>query len=50
MIVSLTSDAAKFHNGINALSAPGGSGTNVCVGLKKPVRNCFKPVWLGPIA
>ena len=34
MIVSLTNDAQKLHNGINALNAPGGSGTNVCNGLK----------------
>lgn len=43
MIVSLTSDAARLHNGINALRAPGGSGTNVCVGLKKARQKLFQP-------
>jgi hypothetical protein len=42
MIVSLTSDASRLHNGINALSAPGGSGTNVCTGLKKARQKLFQ--------
>ena len=35
MIVPLVNDATRLHNGINALTAPGGSGTNVCNGLKE---------------
>jgi hypothetical protein len=35
MIVPLVNDTTRLHNGINALSAPGGSGTNVCEGLKE---------------
>jgi hypothetical protein len=42
MIVSLTNDATRLHNGINALSAPGGSGTNVCNGLKKTRQKLFQ--------
>ncbi len=32
-IVSLTNDRTKLHNGINALTGAGGSGTNNCEGL-----------------
>ncbi len=42
MTVSLTSDASRLHSGINALSAPGGSGTNVCTGLKKARERLFQ--------
>jgi hypothetical protein len=42
MIVSLTNNASRLHNGINALSAPGGSGTNVCNGLKKTRQKLFQ--------
>jgi Putative Flp pilus-assembly TadE/G-like len=41
-IVSLTSDATRLHNGINALTAPGGSGTNVCEGLKRTRTKLFE--------
>lgn len=42
MIVSLTNDTTRLHNGINALSAPGGSGTNVCEGLKRTRIKLFE--------
>ena len=42
MIVSLTNDATKLQNGINALNAPGGSGTNVCNGLKRSRLKLFQ--------
>ena len=42
MIVSLTNDSTRLHNGINALSAPGGSGTNVCNGLKRTRLKLFQ--------
>ena len=41
MIVSLTNDASKLHNGIDALIGDGGSGTNVCNGLKKARQKLF---------
>jgi hypothetical protein len=41
-IVSLASDANRLHNGINQLSAPGGSGTNVCEGLKMTRLELFE--------
>jgi len=42
-IVPLTGDNNKLHNGINALDAAGGSGTNVCEGLKKTREKLFEP-------
>ena len=42
MIVSLTNDSTRLHNGINALNAPGGSGTNVCNGLKRTRLKLFQ--------
>ena len=42
MIVSLTNDASKLHNGIDALIGDGGSGTNVCNGLKKARQKLFQ--------
>ena len=42
MIVSLSSNPTTLHGGINALSAPGGSGTNVCTGLKKTRQKLFQ--------
>jgi hypothetical protein len=41
-IVSLSKDSTKLHNAINALDAGGGSGTNVCEGLKKTRQNLFE--------
>ena len=35
MIVPLVNDTTRLHGGINALTAPGGSGTNVCNGLRE---------------
>jgi hypothetical protein len=42
MIVPLVNDTTRLHNGINALSAPGGSGTNVCNGLKEARIRLFQ--------
>ena len=42
MIVELTNNTTNLHNGINALNAPGGSGTNVCNGLKRTRLKLFQ--------
>ena len=42
MIVPLVNDATRLHNGINALTGPGGSGTNVCNGLKETRIRLFQ--------
>ena len=42
MIVPLVNDATRLHNGINALTAPGGSGTNVCNGLRETRIRLFQ--------
>jgi hypothetical protein len=41
-ILPLTSDNNKLHNAINALDGAGGSGTNVCEGLKKTREELFQ--------
>jgi Flp pilus assembly protein TadG len=43
MIVSLTDNTTNLHGGINQLTGPGGSGTNVCNGLKRARLNLFGP-------
>ena len=50
MIVSLTNNSTSLHNGINALNAPGGSGTNVCNGLKRTRLKLFQPGVARPAA
>ena len=42
MIVPLVNDATRLHNGINILTGPGGSGTNVCNGLKETRIRLFQ--------
>jgi hypothetical protein len=42
MIVPLVNNTTRLHNGINALTAPGGSGTNVCNGLKETRNRLFQ--------
>jgi Flp pilus assembly protein TadG len=42
MIVSLTNNTTNLHGGINQLTGPGGSGTNVCTGLKRARQKLFQ--------
>ena len=44
MIVPLVNDTTRLHNGINALTAPGGSGTNGATASEKLESDSFNPV------